>query len=50
MTAKLLSWFALIFTVTFVPLAIGRHLAPELLSFPLIALAIAQIVINRKER
>jgi len=48
MTAKLLSWFALVSTVAFVLLAIGRNLHTELLSFPLIALAIAQIMTNRK--
>jgi hypothetical protein len=52
MGARLLSWFALISTVAFVLFAIGRSLAPELLSFPLIAVAIAQILMNdpRKER
>jgi hypothetical protein len=43
-TAKALSWFALISTATFVVCAIGRNLPAELLSFPLIALAVAQLL------
>jgi hypothetical protein len=49
MAARFLSWFALIFTVAFFLFAIGRNLHTELLSFPLIALAIAQLAMNRKE-
>jgi hypothetical protein len=44
-TAKVLSWFALISTVLFVVFAVGRHLAPELLAFPLAATAAAQLLI-----
>jgi hypothetical protein len=42
--------FALVSTVLFVCAAIGRRLAPELLSFPIIAIALSQLLALRQER
>lgn len=42
--AKLLSWFALVSTCIFVIAAFGSRLHAELLSFPIIALAVAQLL------
>ncbi len=50
MAAKLLSWFALLSTTAFVAFAMGRNLHPELLSFPIIALAIAQLLMNNARK
>jgi len=50
MAAKLLSWFALLSAMAFVAFAIGSTLHPELLSFPIIALAIAQLLMNKSRK
>jgi hypothetical protein len=45
-TAKVLSWFALLATAVLVALALaGKSVKPGLLSFPVIALAVAQLLI-----
>jgi hypothetical protein len=49
-TAKALSWFALVATAVFVSFAVGRKLNTELLSFPIIALAIAQLLVLRSKK
>jgi hypothetical protein len=49
MAAKVLTWIALLSTIAFVALALGRNLHPELLAFPLIFLAVAQLLALQKK-
>ncbi len=47
--AKVLSWLALFSAAGFVLLSLGGSLHAELLSFPLIALAVAQLLILHRK-
>lgn len=45
-----LSWLALLLTGAFLTFAFGRRLHPELLGFPIMLLAAAQILRSRADR
>ena len=48
--AKVLSWFALISTILFVAIAFVRGLNPQLLAFPLAAVAVAQTDVRADQK